>query len=292
MGTTMRRALLRAALAAAALLAAGAASAQSIPARLYPVDGGKLTPEQVADCEALLEAGFLRAATRFDALAPADPLRIRAACGRRGPGPACLAKLADQGVVIQASARDRGTEIVFTLQAVDASGRVYGPVRAATDAAVTNAVPVGDAIAELDRRVSGRARTVDALRMANAAALLADLPPPRKVVLSFKDSRPQPWQRPVGKALTVGGFVALGAGAAFGVMAKKLSDDLDAKYSTGTLTGADAGSYDKVDRYNMAANVFLVAGGTAAAAGITLWTLAPSVAPERGGATIRLSGSF
>jgi hypothetical protein len=151
---------------------------------------------------------------------------------------------------------------------------------------------VGDAFAELDRRVSGRAKTVDALRIANAAALLADLPPPRKVVLSFKDSKPQPWQRPVGKALTLGGFVALGAGAAFGIVGKKLADDLDAKYSSGTLTGADAESYDKVDRYNLASNVFLIAGGAAAAAGVTLWTLAPSVAPERGGATIRLSGNF
>jgi len=291
MGKITRRALRRA-LAAAALLAAGAAGAQSIPARLYPVDGGKLTQEQVSDCEALLEAGFLRAATRFEALAPADPLKIRAACGRRDPGRTCLAKLADLGVVVSASARDRGNEIVFTIQAVDASGRVYGPVRAATDAAVTNAGPVADAILELDRRVSGRAKTVDALRDANVAAMLAELPPPRKVVLSFKDSKPEPWQRPVGKALTVGGFLALGAGAAFGVVARRLSDDLDAKYGAGTLTGADAASYGKVDDYNLAANVLLATGGVAAATGLTLWTLAPSVTPERGGATIRLSGNF
>jgi hypothetical protein len=291
MGSNTRRALIRAALAAAALLAAGPAGAQSIPVRLYPVDGGKLTKEQVADCRALLEAGLMRAASRFEALVPAEPLGVRAACGRT-PGPACLAKLADAGVVVSASARDRGTEIVFTLQAVDASGRIYGPVRAATDAAVTNAVPIGDAILELDRRVSGRATTADALRVANTAALLTDLPPPRKVVVSYKDSKPEPWQRPAGKVLTASGLVVLGAGAALGVMGRKLSDDLDAKYRAGTLTGADAGSYQRVDRYGLAANLLLAAGGTAAAAGITLWTIAPDVAPERGGATIRLSGKF
>jgi hypothetical protein len=292
MGSNTRRALRRAALAVATLLVAGTAGAQSIPVRLYPVDGGKLTADQTADCQALLEAALMRAASRFGALAPAEPLGVRAACGRRNPGPACLAKLADAGVVMAASARDRGTEIVFTLVAIDASGRTYGPVRATTDAAVTNAVPIGEAMIELDRRVSGRAKTAEALRVANTATLLADLPPPRKVEVSYKDSKPEPWQRGTGKAFTAGGFLALGAGAALGVMGRKLADDLDTKYRQGTLTGADAESYQRVDRYAAAANVLLIAGGTAAAAGITLWTLAPDVVPERGGATIRLSGSF
>jgi hypothetical protein len=293
MGTTTRRALLRAALAAAALLAwAGSAGAQSIPVRLYPVDGGKLTADQTADCQALLEAGLMRGASRFDALVPAEPLGVRAACGRRNPGPACLAKLAGDGILIAASARDRGVDIVFTLIAVDQSGREYGPVRATTDATVTNAVPIGDAILELDRRVSGRAKTPDALRVANAATLLNDLPPPRKVVVSYKDSKPEPWQRPAGKMLTAGGLAVLGAGAAFGVMGHKLSADLDAKYDSGTLTGEDAGSYARVDRYGAAANVLMITGGVATAAGITLWTLSPDVVPEQGGATIRLKGKF
>lgn len=292
MESITRRALRRAALVLAGLVAAGAAHAQSVPLRLYPVDGGKLTPEQTADCQALLEAGLMRAASRFQALAPAEPLGVRAACGRKDPGPACRAKLAGDGVLVSASARDRGSEIVFTIEAVDASGRVYGPVRATTDAAVTNAVPIGDAILELDRRVSGRATTVDALRIATTAALLADLPPPRKVAVSYKDAKPEPWQRPAGKILTTGGAVALGLGAAFGVMGRRLADDLDTKYGAGTLTGADAAAYQRVDRYALAANALLVAGGTAAAAGITLWTLSPDVAPERGGASIRLSGKF
>lgn len=287
-----RRGLSRAALVAAAALFASAAQAQAVAVRLYPVDGGKLTPEQAADAQALLEAALQRAAARFVALAPADPLVTRAACGRHNPGPACLARLAEGGVLLYAGVRDRGTEIVFTLAAVDGSGRVYGPVRGQTDAFVQNAVPIGDAIAELDRRVSGRGTTSDELRAANTAALLTDLPPPRRVALSYKDSARPPWQRGTGKALTAGGLLLAGAGVLVGVLDQRLSADLDRKYREGRLTGADAASYRTVDRYNLTANALFVAGGLAAATGITLWSVAPAVAPERGGATIRLSGNF
>ena len=75
-------------------------------------------------------------------------------------------------------------------------------------------------------------------------------------------------------------------------MGRQLSADLDSKYASGALTGADAASYERVDRYAAAANVLMIGGGVAAAAGITLWTLAPEVAPEPGGATIRLRGKF
>jgi hypothetical protein len=292
MPTITRRALFRAALAAAAALFAGAAQAQAVPVRLYPVDGGKLSAERTADAQALVEAALKRAAARFDALAPADPLVTRPVCGRRNPGPACVAKLAENGVVVFVGARDRGTEIVFTLSAVDASGRVYGPIRAQTDAFVQNAVPIGDAIAELDRRVSGRGTTPTELRAANTAALLNDLPPPRRVTISYKDSAKPPWQRGTGKALTAGGLLLLGAGTLVGVLDQRLSDDLDRKFREGRLTGADAGSYRTVDRYNLAANALFVVGGVTAATGITLWSIAPAVAPTRGGATIRLSGSF
>lgn len=292
MSTITRRALSRAALAAAAALFASAAQAQAVPVRLYPVDGGKLTAEQTADAQALVEAALQRAAARFVALAPADPLVTRAACGRRNPGSACVAKLAEGGVVVYAGARDRGTEIVFTLSAVDASGRVYGPVRAQTDAFVQNAVPIGDAIAELDRRVSGRGTTAEELRAANTAALLNDLPPPRRVAISYKDSAKPPWQRPTGKALTAGGIVLVGAGVLVGVLDQRLSDDLDRKYREGRLTGADAGSFRTIERYNLAANALFAVGGVAALTGVTLWAVAPDVAPARGGATIRLSGRF
>jgi len=292
MSTITRRALSRAALAAAAALYASAAQAQAVPVRLYPVDGGKLTADQTADAQALVEAALQRAAVRFVALAPADPLVTRAACGRRNPGPACVAKLAEGGIVIFAGVRDRGTDMVFTLSAVDASGRVYGPLRAQTDAFVQNAVPIGDAIAELDRRVSGRGTTPDELRAANTAALLNDLPPPRRVEVSYKDSAKPPWQRGTGKALTAGGLLLVGAGALVGALDQRLTDDLERKYREGRLTGADAGSYRTVERYNLAANALFVAGGVAAAAGVTLWSIAPDVAPTRGGATIRLSGRF
>jgi hypothetical protein len=42
----------------------------------------------------------------------------------------------------------------------------------------------------------------------------------------------------------------------------------------------------------LATNVFLVDGGIATAGGVTLWSLAPAVAPAPGGASVGVSGQF
>ncbi|WP_041448522.1 hypothetical protein [Anaeromyxobacter sp. Fw109-5] len=269
-----------------ALVCGAPAAAQSVPVQLYPVDGS-------ADARALVESAFLRLPGRSRAFVPAPRFTLTRSCGVQ-PAPACLARLAGRGVVVCGSARESAGVLVFSLQAVDARGKSFGPVRVGVDAFVTNAEPVAKALLDLEALVLSGAPAVAAApsrdgvkpRPASAAA-------PAPFALK-PESGPPPglWMRPAGMGLVGTGAVLLAASAVTAYYGKQEADALDEKYRNATLTRADQAAYDRVDRLGSATNVLLVAGGVAAALGGAMWTFAPTLFPEHGGASVGVSGRF
>jgi hypothetical protein len=280
------RVRVRAAVAAVALVCGAPAAAQSVPVQLYPLDGS-------ADARALVESAFLRLPGRARAFVPAPRLTLTRSCGLQ-PAPGCLARLAGRGVVVSGTARESAGVLVFSLQAVDGRGKSFGPVRVGVDAFVTNAEPVAKALLDLEVLVLSGAQAVAAAPSRDG---VKPTPASASAPLPFTlkpESGPPPglWMRPAGMGLVGTGAVLLAASAVTAYYGKQEADALDEKYRNATLTRADQAAYDRVDRLGSATNVLLVAGGVAAALGGAMWTFAPTLFPEHGGASVGVSGRF
>lgn len=281
------RVRVRAAVAALALVCGAPAAAQSVPVKLYPLDGS-------ADARALVESAFLRLPGRARAFVPAARLTLPRTCGVR-PAPACLAKLAGQGVVVSGSARESGGVLVFSLDAVDGAGKSFGPVRVGVDAFVTNAEPVAKGLLDLETLVLAGAPAVaagparDGAKPAPTPARAAAAP------LALKEDSGAPpglWMRPTGMALVATSTALFAASAVTAYYGKQEADALDEKYRNATLTRADLEAYDRVHRFSSATNVLLVAGGITAVMGSAMWAFSPTLFPEHGGASVGVSGRF
>ncbi|WP_242344406.1 hypothetical protein [Anaeromyxobacter terrae] len=278
------RVRVRAAVAALALVCGAPAAAQSVPVQLYPVDGS-------ADARALLESAFLRLPGRARAFVVAKRLTLGRTCGVR-PSPECLGRLAGEGVVVTGSARDAGGVLVFSLQAVDGMGKTFGPVRVGVDAVISNAEPIAKALLDLEALVLAG---VPAPAAHPAAAGAKPTPAMAAAPLELKpESGPPPgmWMRPGGKLLVATSAVVLAASGVTAYFGKQEADALDAKYRSASLGWSDRAGYDRVDRFASATRVLLIVGGVAAATGTAMWTFAPALSPEHGGASVGVSGRF
>ena len=284
---TMRerdRVRVRAAVAALALVCGAPAAAQSVPVQLYPLDGS-------GDARALVDSAFLRIPGRARAFTPAKRQLLGRTCGVR-PAPECLQRLAGAGVIVTGNAREAGGVLVFALHAVDGKGRTFGPIRVGVDAFISNAEPVAKALLDLEALVLAGAPAVAA---GPAVAGATPAPVSGAVPLALKpESGPPPglWMRPAGMGLVGTGAVLLAASAVTAYLGKQESDALDEKYRSSSLAWSDRDGYSRVDRLGSATNVLLVAGGVAAAAGATMWGVAPVIFPEHRGASVGLSGRF
>lgn len=283
--------LVRAAVVVLGAAVASVASAQAVPMRLYPLSGIPPTPASaVADAQSLVESAAMALVRRGQNLQPATPLLVRPSCGAV-PEPACLVRLAGDGVIVFGAVHAADGILAVNLRAVDARGRVLGPVRAGVDAYIQSAEPFVRALLAIDARL-GLAPTPQASappRKALGEALRAPPPRPSEPARQAARSPGGEWRRSAGKVLLVGGAALAGAGAGIAFLDRRLSDSLEQKYQAGTLTAADADSYRRVDRYNVAATVLLAAGAATAATGVTLWILAPDAS---GGAQVGVSGRF
>jgi len=280
------RVRVRAVVAALALVFAAPAAAQGVPVQLYPLDGS-------GDARALVDSAFLRIPGRARAFTPAKRLMLGRTCGVR-PAPECLQRLAGAGVIVTGNAREAGGVLVFALHAVDGKGRTFGPIRVGVDAFISNAEPVAKALLDLEALVLAGASAVvagPAVAGATPAPVSGAVPAP----LALKpESGPPPglWMRPAGMGLVGTGAVLLAASAVTAYLGKQESDALDEKYRSSSLAWSDRDGYRRVDRLGSATNVLLVAGGVAAAAGATMWSVAPVIFPEHRGASVGLSGRF
>jgi hypothetical protein len=111
-------------------------------------------------------------------------------------------------------------------------------------------------------------------------AVAEDGPAPR--------SRPGGWMRTVGPLLTGTGAALLASGIAVSVVNHRLSDRLERKFQSGTLTPGDLDSFRRVERNDRMTRLLLGAGGALSLSGIAIWTAAPA----RGGVAAGVSGSF
>lgn len=124
-------------------------------------------------------------------------------------------------------------------------------------------------------------------------------PPPAPRAVHVSDGSARIW---TGATLTVGGLVAVGAGAYFGVRAASDSDELGARYGTGGAWDADAAAMeDRIARDRRRAYVLAGAGTAGVVAGLYLYFSGReqaeyaerfAVTPRRGGAEVTWSWSF
>jgi len=162
-----------------------------------------------------------------------------------------------------------------------------GAPAAAHPAAPT--APRSDAVATRHEAPAGAKDALGARPGAPAKTYAVVLPPPPVLREPPPDGL---WLAPTGKWVAATGLGLLAAGAAAGLVGKRMSDSLDAKYRDRSLAGADLSAYDRVDKISFATNALLVAGGVATAGGLALWAVAPIVAPAHGGAQVGVSGRF
>lgn len=119
-------------------------------------------------------------------------------------------------------------------------------------------------------------------------------PPPAKAAKRAEPKEPAPpaprgsGMRTAGRWTTGGGVALLVAGVVVGLTGQRLADSLQDRFERGALRPEDASLYDRVDRYEQAANLLFIAGGTVTVAGLTL----QAIAPAGGGAGVAMAGSF
>ncbi len=145
------------AVALGALAAPAAAQVGPRVVSLYPVSRDVRDAGEVAG---LLEVALHRLAQRDDRVALAMPLVPRAACGRaRSATPACLARIAGDGLVVRAVLQPSGrSAMLVALYAVDGRGRSTGPVSTAVDTFIQTAEPIVNALRVLLERVESGER--------------------------------------------------------------------------------------------------------------------------------------
>ena len=292
-------------LVAGTVLAAGRASAIEALV-LYPV-ADRATREASADVQALLHVA-LENASRSSGTAVAA--LTREACGRAPVAKVdCLARLAGDGLLVRARV-DRGPDAIgVALEAVDASGRIFGPLQVSIDPYVQTAAPLTRAILELASRAerAGPAPARPPLATPPLAtpplatrppapapaprpspSLAPRPPPPTPTAAKVAPAARGAGQRTVGRWLVTGGLAALAGGGALHLANRRDAGALERSYRAGTLTPADRARYDRVDRRNTITTALLVGGGALTLAGTVTWTLAPGP----GSASVTLSGSF
>jgi hypothetical protein len=278
---------------------------------VYPFTGTNVPPARVTEMESLVKLAILRDRSGPFVLPETDSLQP--SCGPVRTAPiACLARLARSGVVLRGSVRPLGTRLGVSLSMVDGSGRVFGPLLANVQPDVDDLRPVAATLGALDGAIRNGRSTATApqaavspaparavVTTAPAGAIAAPSAPPIRPVAPAEavvsrhpaddDDRPTgAWMNPTGKWMMAGGLAAAAGGAVFAFLGKKLNDDLSTKYSSHTLTAADAGSYSTLDKYSLGANVLLVAGGALFATGATIYALAP----ENNGVGFGATGKF
>jgi hypothetical protein len=300
-----------AALAVMAVLAS-TARAEQLPVRIHPLGGSERDGPAIADAQALLETAVPGAARRSERLVAAKPLVSPASCA---PALAadCLAKLAQDGLVVTGTVRMAAGIMVVSLRAVDGAGRVVGRTDVGVDAFVQSAEPLTRALLDIEARLPtghAGAAPVETARSAPPASPASQRPepgrgdamadpvlrpdPPRAdSTVRYKDPKPvrESGRLTAGKWATGVGVALLAGGTAAALLNRSRAQDLDARYQSNSLTPADASKYRDVETYNGVATALLVGGATATVTGLVLWSTAPDPEPTRG-ATFGVQGRF
>jgi hypothetical protein len=244
-------------------MALPAAAQQAV---VYPLASAGATESETASAEELLKTALLR--LRWREL-QVDVPATKPTCGPVAKATVkCLAALSKGGVVFRGLLRKAPPVLALSISAVDAAGKVFGPVRADIHPGVDDLGPISEALQALDDLMNAAAPRPAAVpasaQLPVPTAAIAGEPPP-----------PAPWMETYGKWGALGGVGLMALSGVTGFLGSKLNDDLNAKYAAQGLSAADRGSVDSLHRYAVMTNVLLVGGAVVTLAGLTLWGLAP-----------------
>src|SRR5689334_2929559 len=147
--------------------------AQAIRAAfVYPLQGQGVGASLVADVEDSLHAALARTAGSGP-FTPGARESLAPSCGEaRVAKTWCLARLAGGGMVLRGIVKPSGSLLSLSINGIDASGRVYGPVRSTIDPALQNAnglVQALEVLAAMAPRSPKSARTTPG-QVANGSA--------------------------------------------------------------------------------------------------------------------------
>ncbi len=299
----------RAALAFAIASAASTASAQAMArvVSVYPFSRSEGAAAE--DAQALLESAVQRAANRTDDIVLSMPLSVRAACGPAQTAPVgCLTRLAGKGILLRAVLHKSERMSAIAVEAIDGErGRTVGPVTVGIDTYIQNAEPLARALLMLfdDVRGPGRRAAPRAVATSPPTPVAPAKPPPAKadlraaeaapakgaatpVASTSRSAPPRSWARSTAPYVAGAGLALLAGAAVVSMMNESLSSELDRKYHDGTLTPADAASYDKVKQYNTMTIALAAAGGALTVTGAVMFTVVPS----QGGGSLAMAGRF
>lgn len=277
----------------------------AVPVSLYPLRIPGMKPVQRADVHALIQASLISGARR-QILQPRTRLLLPVTCGET-PSPKCLGAAARDGLVLAGHGERRSGMVIVTVALYDRTGARTQEVTFPVDLVIENLRPITEALIQLeaeiegDGLVSGGARIpppparippppASVAKAAGAAAIAAVPLPPPPSFAKGPAAKPAPapidvsapagpapvWKRQAGPFFTILGGALLAGGAVVGLVNKSLANDLDAKHAAGTLTPADASSYDQVHRNNVISTTLLAAGAVSVAAGTWIWITAPA----------------
>jgi hypothetical protein len=293
------------------------------PLGIYPIQAGTVTADGTDVQGLLEVAIRRVAQRSEDVVVAEPPLLRGACGPAPSASLACLAQLAGPGLVLRSTVHRSYETLLVAIEAVDAAGRAYGPVSASVDSFVQSAEPLAQAVRLLveqvlaaERRRAASPRSPDAAAQAQASpaapspsgatsatpgatpaqtytAQNVPLPPPPDlrapapkagaVPVAPPKRPPRAWMGTAGPWLSAAGAALLAGGVGLAVVNRSLSDELDRKYATGTLTPSDAASYDRVERYNQLTAILLASGGGLTLTGVALWTAAPESGRVVGG---------
>ena len=148
----------------------------AVPVALYPLRVPGISATQRADIQELLKAALASGARR-DVLRPRVPTLIAATCAEP-PTAACLARLAEPGVLLVGRGERRGGIVVLTLALYDRNGARTREARFAVDLEIENLRPVYDALAQLESELDRDGTVAGAPKAPPEPKVVASAPKP------------------------------------------------------------------------------------------------------------------
>jgi hypothetical protein len=128
------------------------AAAWASPVGLYPLQGKGLSRQALAKVQQLVLSGARVVAEDEESFEVGDQPAVRAGCGdAESATPACLRRLAGDGVLLFGTAEREGDDVIVTLALIDGRGRVSRAVWFRENLAVAATGPAAQAIGELAR---------------------------------------------------------------------------------------------------------------------------------------------
>ncbi len=268
------------------------------------------------DAQGLLESALQRAVNRAEDVVLSEPLFVRPACGPAQTAPVeCLARLAGKGLLLRAVLHRSERSAAIAVEAIDgASGRTIGPVTVGVDMYIQNAEPLARALLMLFEDARSRGSRLMPRPVATAPspppaqarqepprAEPAKSPPPKADLRATEPEPPRAaeavvsrhaprrsWARAAAPYVAGAGLALLAGAAVVSVKNEQLSSELDQKARDGTLTAADAASYNKVKQYNTITIGLAAAGGALTVTSAVMFTVVPS----HGGGSVAMAGRF